>query len=105
MNEPVVVTLHKPVESGKTTITELTIRPVKGKDLRRLKPSDPPLVQTLNMLSWLSGQPLQVIDELEGEDLFGALKVVNDFLSDIQGTGGKSSDTSPSDSQDSSPPS
>lgn len=104
MSEPVVITLRKPIEFGKTTVTELTIRPVKGKDLRRLKPSDPPLVQTLNMLSWLSGQPLQVVDELEGDDLGKALGVVNDFLFATQGTGEKSSDTSPSDSPDSSSP-
>lgn len=105
MSEPVVVTLRKPVQFEKSAVAELTIRPVKGKDLRRLNPNDPPLVQTLNMLSWLSGQPMKVIDELEGDDLGAALKVVNDFLFATQGTGQKPSDTSPSDSPDSSPPS
>lgn len=104
MSDPVVVMLRKPVEFGKTTITELMIRPVRGKDLRRLKPTDPPLVQTLNMLSWLSGQPLQVVDELEGDDLGNALRVVNDFLLATQGTGENSSGTSPSDSLGSSSP-
>jgi len=105
MSEPKTITLRKPIESGKQTITEITIRPVRGKDLRRLKPSDPALVQTINMLSWLSGQPLAVVDELEGDDLRDAIEVVNDFLFAIQGTGEKSSDSSPSDSPDSSPPS
>lgn len=105
MSEPVTITLRKPIESGKQTITEITIRPVRGKDLRMLKLSDPPLVQTLNMLSWLSGQPLKVVDELEGDDLGEAIKVVNDFLFAIQGTGEKSSASSPSDSPDSNPPS
>lgn len=104
MAEPVTITLSKPIESGKTTITELTIRPVKGKDLRRLKPSDPPLVQTLNMLSWLSGQPMQVIDELEGDDIGKATEVVNDFLFATQRTGDSSSESSPSDSPGSSSP-
>lgn len=104
MCEPVVITLRKPIESGKATITELTIRPVKGKDLRRLKPGDPPVVQTLNMLSWLSGQPMQVIDELEGDDIGKAMAVVNDFLFATQGTGEKHSDSSSSGSLDNSSP-
>lgn len=104
MSEPVVITLRKPVRAGQETIAELTIRPVRGKDLRRLNPSDPPLVQTLNMLSWLSGQPMKVVDELEGDDLGTALGVVNDFLFATQGTGSKPSDSSPNDSRDSSSP-
>lgn len=105
MSEPIVITLRKPIESGKTTITELTIRPVKGKDLRRLKDSESGMIQTLNMLCWLSGQSMQVVDEIEGDDLRDAIKAVNDFLFAIQGTGEKSSDGSPSASPDSSPPS
>lgn len=102
MSEPVTITLRKPIRSGNDSVTELTIRPVKGKDLRRLKPTDPPLVQTLNMLSWLSGQPMQVIDELEGDDIGQAMEVVNDFLFATQRTGDKSSGSSPSDSPGSS---
>lgn len=89
---PITIALSSPVAFGKDTITEITIRPVKGKDLRQDKDTDSGMARTLAMLGRLSGQPMKVIDELEGEDLGRCIKVVNDFLLDTRGTGDSSSE-------------
>ncbi len=90
MAEPVIIKLRKPITFGSKTLDQLTIRPLKAKDLRRMKDSDSALQSTLNMASYLSGEVSQVIDELEGDDLREVLEVVNDFFHAIQGTGDKS---------------
>lgn len=95
MTEPVIITLRKPVTlevrtGGGTklkTVTEITIRPPKGKDLRRVDRTKSPIAISLDMASWLSGEPPQIIDELEGADLREVLKVVDDFFVAIQATG------------------
>lgn len=88
---PVTVTLRKPIQFGKETITEITIRPVKGRDLRQDNDGDSSMARTLAMLGRLSEQPIKVIDELEGEDLGDCCAAVNDFLFATQGTGKRSS--------------
>lgn len=100
MSEPVTIILSKPVSiEVKTgngprtkTVVQLTIRPPKGKDLRRVDRTKSPISVSLDMASWLSGEPTQIIDELEGSDLREVLKVVDDFFSAFQSGGGKSSD-------------
>lgn len=99
MTEPVTITLRKPVtlevrtgNGAKTkTVTEITIRPPKGKDLRRVDRTKSPIAISLDMASTLSGEPSQIIDELEGADLREVLKVVDDFFVAIQSGGGNSS--------------
>lgn len=100
MSEPVTIVLSKPVSIEVKTgngprikkVDQLTIRPPKGKDLRRVDRSKSPIAVSLDMASWLSGEPTQIIDELEGSDLREVLKVVDDFFSAFQSGGGKSSD-------------
>lgn len=92
MSEPVVIKLRSPITFGSRIVEQLTIRPPKAKDLRRLKDSDSAMQTSLNMASWLSGEVSQVIDELEGEDLAEVLEVVNLFFEGItRRTGEKSS--------------
>jgi len=83
MSEPVTIKLRKPITFGSRTIEQLTIRPVKGKDLRRMKDSDSALQSSLNMAGILSGEVSEVIDELAGEDLAEVLEVVNRFFESI----------------------
>jgi hypothetical protein len=92
-NEPVVITLRKPITFGSRTITELTIRPCKGKDLRRIDERLGNTKTALSMAGWLSGEPTQVIDELEGQDLGEVMDAVNGFLFAIRGIGESSSES------------
>jgi hypothetical protein len=86
MAEPITITLRHPITFAGKTIDHLTIRPIRAKDLRRIKDTDSQMASTLNMASWLSGEVSQVIDELEGQDLSEVLDVVNRFFHDINRT-------------------
>jgi hypothetical protein len=95
MTEPVTLKLRKPITLGSQTITELTFRPIKGKDLRRLKePAERAMAMTLELAGLLSGQTTQVIDEIEGEDLQEVLRVVSGFFGATPGTGTEPSQSS-----------
>lgn len=87
-DEPVVIALRHPITFGSRRITEITVRPVKAKYMRSIKGSDDHFQSTLAMASKLTGEPSQVIDELEGQDLRDVLAAVNAFFFAIQGTGG-----------------
>lgn len=89
-NEPITLTLRKPVKAGDRMVTQLTIRPVKAKYMRVLGGSNSALEQTLQMASKLTGETTQVIDEIEGDDLRELMGHVNGFLFAIQGRGEKS---------------
>lgn len=91
MSEPVVLKLRKPIKFGTRTVEQLTIRPPKGKDMRKIKASDGEIVTALKMASYLSGELEEVIDELEGEDLGEVMDIVNRFFLAIQGSGGGTS--------------
>lgn len=87
-NDPVVIALRKPIKFGSRTITEITVRPVKAKHMRAIKPTDGAMATAILMASKLSGELPEVIDELEGEDLRDVLRAVDDFFSVIHGNGG-----------------
>ena len=91
MAEPVTIKLRKPITYGSRVIDQLTIRPIKAKDLRRVGGDDSLLKASLNMASWLSGEVSEVIDELEGEDLAEVLGVVERFFGAVQATGASAS--------------
>lgn len=89
MAEAVTLKLKNPIEFGSQRVEELTIRPCKAKDLRRLQASpERPLAMTFELAGYLTGQVAEVIDELEGEDMQEVLRVVSGFLDDGQKTGG-----------------
>lgn len=85
--EPIVIRLRKPIAFGSRTVAELTVRPVKAKYMRSVKQSDNSMESTLSMVSKLTGEVKEVIDELEGPDFRDVLEAVNGFLLAIQGTG------------------
>lgn len=91
MSEPVVIKLRSPIQLGSRRLDEITVRPVKAKHLRSIQGAGNDLLQTLDLASKLTGEPKEVIDELEGEDLGEVLAAVNGFLFVIQGTGKTSS--------------
>ena len=86
--KPVTVKLRHPIEFGSERIEKLKLRPIKGKDMRRLKsPADRPMAMIIELAGYLSGQPTQVIDDLEGEDLQDVIRVVSGFFGDGLATG------------------
>lgn len=92
---PIVIKLTKPIAHGSVTITELTFRSLKAKDLRRLQsPAERSMAMILELAGYLCGQPTQVIDELEGVDLHAVIRVVNDFFAGTLGTGTEGSQSS-----------
>ena len=93
MADSVTIRLRHPITFGGRVVDVLTIRPLKAKDLRRMKDSDTALQSSLNMAAWLSGEVFQVIDELEGEDLAEVMQVVNDFFLVIHRAGRSPSDS------------
>ena len=86
-NEPISITLRKPFSFGSRRIDTITIRPVKGKDMRKINRSEGDTATTLKMASQLTGEIAEVIDELQGEDLGEVIEAVNFFFESIQRTG------------------
>lgn len=74
----VKIKLRKPIVIGSADpITEVTVRPVTGKDLRGLPENG--LDRTLKLAGRLTGQSDVFVDKLEGEDLTEVLTVVQGF--------------------------
>ena len=78
--------LQYPIEYGDTLIQELSIRRPKGKQLRRLNLDEldkAPLDLLMNLLADLAGQPSEMIDEMEIEDLMAGVEIITGFLSSM----------------------
>ena len=78
-----ILKLQYPIVFGTTTIEQLEFAKLKGKHLRGL----PPLKENeitfdflLSLVHKLTAQPPSVVDELQGEDLMGAIEVAGDFF-------------------------
>ena len=93
-DQKVTITLRTPITLGSQTHTEMTFRPVTGKDMR-LMPVDEkrPVAGVMWMMGRLSGQTQAVTDKLIGSDLKAAIDVVNGFLEGTPDTGDESSGT------------
>lgn len=85
---PVTIRLRYPIaaetEDG-PTLTEITVRPVKGKDFRNLPAGG--TERTLSLMGRLTGQLPHVIDELQGDDFHEVMGVVERFLEPSPSTG------------------
>lgn len=86
MAEPKTLKLQEPVKQGSEEIFELTIRPPKAKDLRKL-PERPATGDLLDLAARITGQPPSVIDELGMADTMALLDIVGDFMEPGQKTG------------------
>lgn len=85
---PVTIRLRYPIRAegdDGPVVTELRIRPVKGKDFRALPAGS--AERTLSLIGRMSGQPSHVIDELQGDDFHEATEVVERFLERSPSTG------------------
>lgn len=85
---PVTIRLRYPIRAegdDGPVISEIRIRPVKGKDFRALPPGGNE--RTLALMGRMSGQPSHVIDELQGDDFHEATEVIERFLERSPPTG------------------
>jgi hypothetical protein len=86
--ERTTITLAQPVTFGSETYGELNFRPLKGKDLRKLKIVDGYSMDViLSLAGKLAGVPTQVIDELSGDDLGAVIALVSGFMPGSPSTG------------------
>lgn len=79
-------------EEREETITEITIRRLKAKDLRVVEKAAGKFSQSLALIGALTGLSPQVVDELDGEDVEGIGEVVGDFFPGRLPTGETSSE-------------
>lgn len=96
---PVAIKLRKPIAvvDGMpldAPIAKLTLRPLRAKDLRTYDDRKSSTALAVEYIGRLSGQPAEVVDELEGEDLGEAIAIVNSFFLSIRRPGQLSSDES-----------
>ena len=91
-HEPVTLPLVYPIKFGEQTITELTFRPLTGKEMRLSSGSARDLFAQSTLLEYagiLSGQPLHIIDLLQGVDAVEAIEAVTGFFIASRKTGTK----------------
>lgn len=87
---PFVVKLKTPVEFGKETILEITLRRGRMGDLKGVKLSGEISADALMLVaSRISGQPLGVIERLDVDDSGGIFEVVLDFFARSLSSGTK----------------
>jgi len=71
-------------------VTEITFeRRLKAKDFKNIKASDITFNDMMVLISKASNEPIRKIEELDSEDLFQCVEVVNSFLPDSPQTGGR----------------
>ncbi len=81
----VTVTLAHPLKTGDGDIATVIIRRPRGKDLRLL--SEKGSSNSFWMLAQLSGQPIPILDQMDGVDVTAMFKVIDDFLAPSPATG------------------
>jgi hypothetical protein len=83
----VVYKLEFPIEYGSETITHLTLRRPRGKDLRLIREGG--MAETLDLIARLAGQTKPVVDELDADDVEEVSKIIKGFTRSGQATGGE----------------
>lgn len=65
---------------GHETVSKLTFRRLRAKDMRALRAFSDELDRGLMTLSLLTDLPIEVIDEMDADDMNRALEEMADFL-------------------------
>jgi hypothetical protein len=87
MKPAVVFKLAEPVAQGSETISELSVREPRAKDLRKFPTQAKNLGEMLDFAAHLVAQPPSVIDQLCLADAMGLFEVIMSFLPDGLKTG------------------
>lgn len=86
------VTLSQPFKVGDATITEVTIRRPKVRDLRALeearKPGASEIDQGIAMAAALCGLPMEAMDDMDAADFTAVSEVVGRFFTKAQDSKG-----------------
>lgn len=89
MSEPIkLLKLKYPVQRGSETVSELRVmkRP-RAKHFKGIPAQNIMFDHMLVLLGKITGQPPSIIEELDSEDLFPAIELVNAFLPSSLTTG------------------
>ena len=82
------LTLKHPIQLGTETITELKVmKRLRARQFKGIPAQNILFDHMLVLIGKLTGQPPSVIEELDSEDLFPAMELVNDFLPNSLTTG------------------
>lgn len=102
MKEAVEYTLKTPItrklkaqgtEVREETVTDVTVRPPKGRDLRQLDRFPGKMGQSLALIGVLTGLTQDQVDDLDAEDVTGLGEIVAAFFPEPQKTGDGSTET------------
>lgn len=91
LKHPLVTKFRGPEGEREETLTELTLRRLKGKDLRHAPGNQNDMV--LHMIARSTGLTAMQVDELDLEDIAGLGEVIEDFMPDGLAAGKTSSAT------------
>ena len=80
------VKLSEPLEWGSETISELTLRRPKAKDIEHIS-SNPTMKEMMTVAQKCAGVPRRVIEELDIDDANNVMDAVADFLDGGHQTG------------------
>jgi len=73
-------TLIEPIEFEGKQISELYLRRMKGKDIRRVESIENKIDQTAFLIGELSGNAPDIFEELDAADVDGLAKVIEGFM-------------------------
>ena len=75
------ITLDFPLTHGENSITEITLRRPKYREVKGKKATDlADYTYAVDLVAKLTGLPISIFDNLDYGDMFKCIKVLNDFL-------------------------
>ena len=93
MGSRVTLELFESIQHGSESITELSLRRLKAKDLKLIRdPDNITMTEQIDLISKLSGQPKSVIEELDAVDVAKAGEIIRGFTETGPKIGASSSD-------------
>ncbi|MBO9195688.1 phage tail assembly protein [Rhizobium sp. 16-449-1b] len=75
------LTLSVPVQIEGKTITELTFRRMKGRDVKAVERTANPIDGAAHLICELTGNPPELFDEMDAADIEAATEIVEGFMS------------------------
>jgi len=88
MSTEKVIKLNYPVKVGDTTVDSITLTRPKVKHLKAMDGVDGDVSKAETLISAISGQPIAVITNLDGEDFTRISEELNGFFGGLLPTGG-----------------